>query len=78
MLQNRALQLVTPGTSAALAAWTSVGGSQISVVNNTGPVSTALPNSLQIVVPTGTSGAVGAANTGFWGSWDVMYPQILY
>ena len=68
VLQNRAFQLATPGTSDALAAWTAVGGSQISVVSNTSPLSSALPNSLQVVIPDGSSGDVGVSNTGFWGA----------
>jgi hypothetical protein len=67
VVQNRAFQQVTPGTTGALAFWNAVGGAQISVVDDTPPLSSALPNSLQIFVPSGSSGAVGAANTGFWG-----------
>ena len=60
------------GTSSALKAWSAVNGAQISVVSNTSPLSSALPNSLQIVVPKGSSGAVGAANTGFWGKFSAL------
>jgi alpha-N-arabinofuranosidase len=45
-----------------------VNGATISVIRETVPVSTALPNALQVVVPTGRSGGVGFANTGFNGT----------
>ncbi|THH09564.1 hypothetical protein EW145_g1917 [Phellinidium pouzarii] len=67
MLQNRAFQRVMPGASDALAAWSAVGGAQISVVDSTTPLSSALPNSLQIQVSTNTTEAVGLANSGYFG-----------
>ncbi|KDQ21500.1 glycoside hydrolase family 51 protein [Botryobasidium botryosum FD-172 SS1] len=67
LLQNRAFQGVTPGTSAALTAWTAVGGGQISVIKDSGPVSSALPNSLQFIVPSTATSSVGFKNTGYWG-----------
>ncbi|EJD42966.1 glycoside hydrolase [Auricularia subglabra TFB-10046 SS5] len=69
-LQNRAFQGQTSGTSGALNSWSSVGsGSSISVVgpSTVSPVSSALPNSLLLSVPSSASGAVGFANSGFWG-----------
>ncbi|KAF8225218.1 alfa-L-arabinofuranosidase precursor [Tricholoma matsutake] len=67
LLQNRAFQQVTPGTSAALNAWQAVNGAVISVINETYPVSSSLPNALSLKIPPGTTGAVGFANTGFYG-----------
>jgi hypothetical protein len=57
VLQNRAFQQVTPGTSAALAGWTAVNGSNITVVTDS--VSSALPNALQVNIPSGTTGYSG-------------------
>lgn len=54
-------------TTAALDPWTAVGPAQLTVIADSKPVSSALPNSLQVVVPSGTSGAVGFSNSGFWG-----------
>ncbi|KAF9441278.1 glycoside hydrolase family 51 protein [Macrolepiota fuliginosa MF-IS2] len=67
LLQNRAFQQVTPGTSGALNAWQAVNGATISVIRESVPVSNALPNALHVVIPTGHSGAIGFANTGFSG-----------
>ncbi|KAI0030352.1 glycoside hydrolase [Vararia minispora EC-137] len=64
LLQNRAFQEVTPGTVAALAAWTPVGGASIAVIADSTPLSSALPNALQIIVP---DGVAGVGNMGFWG-----------
>lgn len=36
-------------------------------MNDTSPVSSALPNSLRVDVPTGATSAAGALNTGYWG-----------
>ncbi|QRV80273.1 alpha-L-arabinofuranosidase [Ceratobasidium sp. AG-Ba] len=65
LLQNRAFQGQTPGTTAALYAWHALGSTKIAVVNNTAPVSAALPNSLQVTVP--SSGPAGFTNEGYWG-----------
>ncbi|KAJ7033209.1 alfa-L-arabinofuranosidase precursor [Mycena alexandri] len=67
MLQNRAFQQVTPNTTAALNAWHSVNGAALSVVADPIPVSSALPNSLQVTVPAGTTGPVGVGNEGYFG-----------
>ncbi|KAK1225942.1 hypothetical protein PQX77_011098 [Marasmius sp. AFHP31] len=55
------------GTSQSLTAWSAVNGAQISVVNDGAPLSSALPNSLNLVVPGGKSGGVGVRNSGWWG-----------
>ncbi|KAL0058861.1 hypothetical protein AAF712_014442 [Marasmius tenuissimus] len=60
-------RVVSPGTSQSLTAWSAVNGAQISVVNDGVPVSSALPNSLNLVVPGGKSGGVGVRNSGWWG-----------
>ncbi|KAF8189374.1 hypothetical protein BJ912DRAFT_967379 [Pholiota molesta] len=63
LLQNRAFQLVTPGTSAALAGWQAV-NSTIAVVAETSPISSALPNALELTLPAGTVSGVGFVNLG--------------
>ncbi|KAF9061578.1 glycoside hydrolase [Rhodocollybia butyracea] len=66
LIQNRAFQQVTPGTSAALTAWATLGSASITVVKSSSPVSTALPNALSFK-PTATSGTVGFTNDGYFG-----------
>ncbi|KII84680.1 glycoside hydrolase family 51 protein [Plicaturopsis crispa FD-325 SS-3] len=65
-LQNRAFQKVTAGTDAALSGWAPVNSGSIKVVADSNPVSSALPNSLQLTVPDAT-GAVGFGNSGYFG-----------
>ncbi|KAI0321490.1 alfa-L-arabinofuranosidase precursor [Amylostereum chailletii] len=65
LLQNRAFQQVTPGTRAALNAWSAVGGGNISVIADSTPLSSALPNALQLTIPSGSSGQVGLSNSGY-------------
>ncbi|KAJ7512579.1 alfa-L-arabinofuranosidase precursor [Mycena galericulata] len=67
LLQNRAFQQVTPNTTDALNAWHSVNGAVLNVVADPVPVSSALPNSLQVTIPRGTTGQVGVGNEGYWG-----------
>ncbi|TFK98215.1 glycoside hydrolase superfamily [Pterulicium gracile] len=68
LIQNRAFQQVTPGTSAALNSWAALNAaSRISVVRSNVPVSAALPNALSLAVNAGTTDSVGFTNTGFWG-----------
>ncbi|KAJ3571269.1 hypothetical protein NP233_g3865 [Leucocoprinus birnbaumii] len=67
ILQNRAFQLVTPGSSAALSSWSAINGATISVVRDTTPISNALPNALHVVIPSGRTGGVGFANAGYSG-----------
>lgn len=55
------------GTASALAGWQSLGGN-ISVVRETVPVSSALPNALQLILPAGAADGVGFANTGYSGT----------
>ncbi|KAM5533877.1 hypothetical protein V8D89_012417 [Ganoderma adspersum] len=54
-------------TSAALTAWHALSDAQLTVIADSHPVSNSLPNSLQLSVPSGSSGAVGFTNEGFWG-----------
>lgn len=61
------------GTSSALAGWQSLGGN-ISVVRETVPVSSALPNALQLSLPAGEANGVGFANTGYSGT-QYPYPK---
>ncbi|KAJ7077454.1 alpha-L-arabinofuranosidase C-terminus-domain-containing protein [Mycena epipterygia] len=57
-------QQVTPGTTAVLNACSALNPAfHISVVNSSTPASTALPNSLSLAVPAGTTGTVGFANS---------------
>ena len=61
-----------PGTSEALYAWTAVNGATIKVVNDTPALSTALPNSLQVIIPsnsTVSAGSPGVSNKGYWGAY---------
>ncbi|KAJ3994967.1 glycoside hydrolase family 51 protein [Lentinula boryana] len=67
LIQNRAFQTVTPGTSAALTAWAALGSAKISVVKSSSPVSSALPNALSFAVASGTTSTVGFTNSGYFG-----------
>ncbi|KAJ6454678.1 glycoside hydrolase family 51 protein [Mycena sanguinolenta] len=67
LLQNRAFQQVTPNTAGALNAWQSINGAALAVVADPVPVSSALPNSLQVTIPAKTTGPVGFGNEGYWG-----------
>jgi alpha-L-arabinofuranosidase len=68
------------GSDAALDAWSAVGDATLTVVADDTPVSSALPNSVQVVVPEGASGPVGLANEGYFGtlyiSADVTLPYV--
>jgi hypothetical protein len=55
------------GTASALVGWQSIGGN-ISVIRETVPVSSALPNALQLSLPAGKANGVGFANTGYSGT----------
>ncbi|CAK5262313.1 unnamed protein product [Mycena citricolor] len=66
LLQNRAFQKVTPGTSASLTAWAGLNSnSHIAVVAANVPVSSALPNALSLTA--GTTSTVGITNSGYFG-----------
>ncbi|KAK7046838.1 putative alpha-L-arabinofuranosidase A [Favolaschia claudopus] len=54
-------------TTAALNAWHSINGAAPSVVADILPVSSALPNSLQVTIPAGSTGPVGVGNEGYFG-----------
>ncbi|TCD68736.1 hypothetical protein EIP91_009882 [Steccherinum ochraceum] len=54
-------------TTAALNAWHAVSGAALTVIADPKPVSSALPNSLQVKIPSGQRGAAGFSNEGFWG-----------
>ncbi|KAJ3777495.1 arabinofuranosidase [Lentinula raphanica] len=68
LLQNRAFQMVdvTDQTS-ALNAWQSLNGAQLTVIEETVPVSSALPNALSVTIPSGAAGQVGIGNEGYFG-----------
>ncbi|KIY45087.1 glycoside hydrolase family 51 protein [Fistulina hepatica ATCC 64428] len=66
LLQNRAFQQVTAGTSAALTAWDTVNDASIVVIADSSPVSVALPNSLEVTIPAGSSDS-GFSNSGYLG-----------
>jgi len=55
------------GTEEALEGWVPLSGAGISVIADDLPLSTALPNSLALVIPENATGTVGFANEGFWG-----------
>ncbi|KZP28166.1 glycoside hydrolase family 51 protein [Athelia psychrophila] len=82
LLQNRAFQQVdVTNQASALTAWAAVGDTSITVIADTTPLSSALPNALQVTVPTGSTGSVGFSNSGYWGinvntSWT--YEASLY
>ncbi|KAF8827781.1 hypothetical protein HHX47_DHR4000207 [Lentinula edodes] len=57
----------------ALNAWHSVNGAQLTVIEETVPVSSALPNALSVVIPSGSSGQVGVGNEGYFGE----FPQVI-
>ncbi|KIJ46036.1 glycoside hydrolase family 51 protein [Sphaerobolus stellatus SS14] len=65
LLQNRAFQLVTPGTTGALAGWQAVNGATVSVIKESTPVSSALPNALHLTIPSGKTGPTGFGNVGY-------------
>ena len=67
MLFDSSTSMCITGSSGALIAWSAVGGTSISVVDDTTPLSSAIPNSLQVVVPQSSSGSVGVANAGYTG-----------
>ncbi|KAN0092522.1 glycoside hydrolase family 51 protein [Tylopilus felleus] len=68
LLQNRAFQQVTPSErNQCLYAWSSINGAHINVIADPSPVSSALPNSLQLTVPAKASGPVGFGNSGYYG-----------
>ncbi|KAL1724265.1 glycoside hydrolase superfamily [Schizophyllum commune] len=67
LLQNRALQLVQPGSSDALQGWNVLGDADLSVIEDDNPVSSALPNSLKLVIPDETANTIGFSNSGYWG-----------
>ncbi|KAJ3747423.1 glycoside hydrolase family 51 protein [Lentinula detonsa] len=68
LLQNRAFQMVdVSNQTTALSAWHSVNGAQLTVIEETVPVSSALPNALSVAIPSGSSGQLGIGNEGYSG-----------
>ena len=67
ILINTRADTFSIGSSSALLAWSAVGGAQIQVVDSTTPLSSALPNSLEVTIPKGSTGTVGVANSGYTG-----------
>ncbi|KAH9940692.1 glycoside hydrolase family 51 protein [Amylocystis lapponica] len=68
LLQNRAFQQVTPGNASdSLNAWQPLNGASLAVIADPSPVSEALPNSLQVTLPSDSSGSPGFSNEGYWG-----------
>ena len=53
--------------TAALNGWAAVNDAELVVISDPKPVSSALPNSLRMKIPTDTAGPVGFSNAGFWG-----------
>ncbi|KAF8999331.1 glycoside hydrolase superfamily [Cyathus striatus] len=58
-------------TPEALAGWHSIGGAQINVIAAPLPVSTALPNCLEVNFPSGKIAPVGFGNEGYFGTLKV-------
>ncbi|KAF9465655.1 alfa-L-arabinofuranosidase precursor [Collybia nuda] len=71
LLRNRAFQQVTPNTPEALNFWHSINGAELNVIADPVPVSKALPNSLQVKIPTGRFGLTGFGNEGYNGGLKV-------
>lgn len=67
LLQNRAFQQMQPNTIEALFGWAPINGASINVIADPVPLSGALPNSLELTIPSGSSGQVGFGNEGYWG-----------
>ncbi|KAG1802221.1 glycoside hydrolase family 51 protein, partial [Suillus plorans] len=67
LLQNRAFQQVKPNVIDALFGWAPINGTSINVIADPIPLSGALPNSLELTIPSGSSGQVGFGNEGYWG-----------
>ena len=47
--------------------WKAINGTTIKVIADASPLSSALPNSLQLTIPADTSGQVGFGNSGHYG-----------
>lgn len=60
-----------------MTAWAAINGAGISVIQESVPVSTALPNALHVTVPTGKTGAVGFSNSGYTGKLTNATPTSL-
>lgn len=56
------------GEPSALEPWAPVNGAVLAVVADAEPVSSALPNSLQVSIPSNVTGAAGVSNPGYWGA----------
>lgn len=54
------------GTSPGLIAYAAIGGTTLSV-DTANPLTSALPSSLKVTVPSGTTGKVGFSNSGYLG-----------
>ncbi|KAE9394877.1 glycoside hydrolase [Gymnopus androsaceus JB14] len=68
LLQNRAFQMVDVTDQAtAQSPWFAVNGAEITVIAETVPVSSALPNALSVTIPSNASGSAGVANPGYFG-----------
>ncbi|KAG2073138.1 glycoside hydrolase family 51 protein [Suillus decipiens] len=67
LLRNRAFQQVTPNTTDALFGWAPINCTSINVIADPTPLSDALPNSLELTIPSNFSGQIGFGNEGYWG-----------
>ncbi|KAI5208986.1 putative vacuolar segregation protein [Aureobasidium subglaciale] len=66
LIRNRAFQGNTVHPSSLLA-YSSVGGTTLSLKNLSQPISSALPTSMNVATGNATSGEVGFSNAGYWG-----------
>jgi alpha-N-arabinofuranosidase len=64
--------------STAQSAWHSVNGAELTVIAETIPVSSALPNALSVVVPRGATGQVGIGNEGYFGMLAHFLQSLLH
>lgn len=53
--------------TAALDAWLGIGSAELTVIAESVPVSSALPNALSVAIPSDASGSVGVGNEGYFG-----------
>lgn len=64
--------------ASALSPWSAVNGANITVIAETVPVSSALPNALSVTIPSGTSGSVGVANSGYFGEIPIFHSNVYW
>lgn len=66
LIQNRAFQGSVPFPS-SIYPWTPIGGAALTLQNNTNPLSSALPTSINVASGSNSSSTIGLSNPGWWG-----------